>query len=175
MPGSGLWPDYEPALTTDGAVVVFNSKRPWPDGRVPARNDLWLAERGPAGFGTARPVAGVNTFELEESYPTLTRDRRLIFVRGPARPDTDDYDLWETRLRADGSAAVPVRLSLSTEAGEGDPWVHPDGEYLIFTRWDPVAGWDRTCDLWIVFRDGEGWGSAAVPLEERIARRELPR
>jgi Tol biopolymer transport system component len=39
--------------------------------------------------------------------------------------------------------------------------VAPDGSYLIFTRWDPAVGWDKGCDLWIAFREGEGWGPPA--------------
>ena len=58
LPVSGQYSDYEAALTPDGNTLVFNSKRPWPDGRIPDRNDLWLAERGPAGWGAPRPIAG---------------------------------------------------------------------------------------------------------------------
>lgn len=165
LPVSGQYSDYEAALTPDGNTLVFNSKRPWPDGRIPDRNDLWLAERGPAGWGAPRPIAALNSFALEESYASLTRDRRIVFVRGPTREGSDDFDLWQSRLRPDGSAEPPSRLPLSTAAGEGDPWIHPDGDYLIFTRWDPVAGWRRTCDLYIAFRAGSGWGPA-VPLVE---------
>jgi hypothetical protein len=163
---SGRFADYEPALAPDGSLLVFNSKRPWPDGRVPTRNDLWFAERTGSSWGTPRPIDGINSFDLEESYPTITRDRSLLFVRGPTREGTDEFDLYETQMMPNGSFSPAARVSVSTDRfGEGDPWVHPDREYLIFTRWDPAAGWQQTCDLYIAFRAGPGW-TVPVPLTE---------
>lgn len=156
LPISGKFHDYEPAMLPDGSFMVFNSKRPWGDGRQPARNDLWMVRRTSAGWGEPRPVGGVNTFDFEESYATLTSDGRLIFLKGLG---DERYDLYESRLGADGDFGPAVRSSVSTdEFGEADPMVSPDGSFLIFTRWDPAIGWDKGCDLWIAFREGDGWG-----------------
>jgi hypothetical protein len=161
LPVSGRFPDYEPALLADGSVLVFNSKRPWADGRLPPRNDLWMAERTAAGWGTPRAITAVNTFEAEESYATITADGRMIFLKGLGG---EVYDLYESRLGPDRTFGAPVRSSVSTDQfGEADPMVSPDGSFLIFTRWDPAVGWDRGCDLYIAFREGAGWG-APVPL-----------
>lgn len=142
---------------------VINSKRPYPDGRVPERNDLWLVERQEQGeeraWGDARPLSGINTFALEESYATIDRAGRVVFVRGPMTEGGDDLDLFETQRQPDGTFAAPRRLSFSDERfGEGDPQFGPDGSYLIFTRWDQ-AGWRETCDLWIAFRSEDGWST----------------
>jgi hypothetical protein len=119
---SGSFADYEPALAADGSLLLFNSKRPYPDGRRPMRNDLYVVERNGDALGTPRPLATINSFDLEESYATMDSARRVIFVRGPSREGTDDFDLYEFTLRADGSTTEPLGLPFSgTEFGEGDP------------------------------------------------------
>jgi hypothetical protein len=145
---SGSFPDYEPALAVDGSFLLFNSKRPYPDGRRPARNDLYVAQRSGTGWGTPQPLEAINSFELEESYATIDSMRRVIFVRGPSREGTDDFDLHEFTLRTDGSTTEPLGLPFSgPEFGEGDPQLARDGSFLIFTRWDHESGGSRhaTC------------------------------
>ena len=166
LPFSGEWADYEPALSTDGSFMIFNSKRPYPDGRVPTRNDLFIVERRDSTWGTPRPVPQVNSFDLEESYATIDSARRVVFVQGPVVEGGDDFDLYEFTLGADGTPTMPRALPFSgPEFGEGDPQLARNGSYLIFTRWDHRAGWQQTCDLWISFRGTVGW-TEPVPLVE---------
>ena len=161
---SGTWSDYEPALAPDGSVLLFNSKRPWPDGRIPRRNDLWTVQRRGDSWSEPRPLQGLNSFELEESYATIDRERRMVFVKGPVREGGDDFDLYETRLGPNGAVEAPRRLPFSDDRfGEGDPQLAADGSFLIFTRWDHQVGWQQTCDLYIAFRSGIGW-TEPVPL-----------
>ena len=163
-PFSGTWSDYEPALAHDGSVLLFNSKRPYPDGRIPPRNDLWMVERQGEGWGQPKPLDGLNSFDLEESYATIDRERRIVFVKGPVREGGDDFDLYETRIGPDGMVEPPRRLPFSDDRfGEGDPQLAPDGSFLIFTRWDHQVGWQQTCDLYIAFRSDAGW-TEPVPL-----------
>jgi hypothetical protein len=163
---SGSFPDYEPALAVDGSFLLFNTKRPYPDGRTPRRNDLYIVERSAGAWGTPRPVPSINSFDLEESYATIDSSRRVIFVRGPSREGSDDFDLYEFTLGADGSTSEPLGLPFSgPEFGEGDPQLARDGSFLIFTRWNHQVGWQQTCDLFLSFRTTLGW-TEPVPLLE---------
>ena len=56
LPLSGTFADYEPALATDGSFLIFNTKRPYADGRVPARNDLWLSIRRGDDWQAPQPL-----------------------------------------------------------------------------------------------------------------------
>lgn len=164
---SGTYPDYEPTLTADGSLMVFNSKRPYSDGRTPEINDLWFVERDAQGeWGEPRRALALTSFEYEESYGTLTADRRLVYLQG--RPESTgqmQFDLFESRF-TDGEFQAPVRHPVSTDRwGEGDPWIAPDGSYLIYTRWDESVGWQETTDLYIAFNGPGGW-STPVPLEQ---------
>ncbi|MFN0181143.1 MAG: hypothetical protein ACKVZ0_20235 [Gemmatimonadales bacterium] len=164
LPFSGQHVDYEPALSPDGSLMLFNSRRPYPDGRIPTRNDLWMVERRGESWGEPRPLDGINSFELEESYSTIDRDRRVVYVRGPTREGGDDYDLYETRIDSRGVVDSPRRLPFSGEQfGEGDPQLARDGSFLILTRWDHRIGWQQTCDLYLSFRSVGGW-TEPVPL-----------
>jgi hypothetical protein len=163
---SGSHPDYEPALTVDGNTMLFNSKRPYPDGRTPTRNDLFIVERSSGSWGPPRSLGAINSFQLEESYATIDSARRVIFVRGPVVEGGDDFDLYEFTLGADGSTSEPLGLPFSgPEFGEGDPQLARDGSFLIFTRWDHRIGWQQTCDLYLSFRGTVGW-TIPVPLTE---------
>ena len=166
LPFSGSFADYEPALSVDGNTLLFNSKRPHADGRTPTRNDLYIVERSGGTWGTPRPLTGINSFDLEESYPTMDSARRVVFVRGPVVEGGDDFDLYEFTLSADGNTSEPLGLPFSgPEFGEGDPQLARDGSFLIFTRWDHRVGWQQTCDLYISFRGTVGW-TIPVPLTE---------
>lgn len=166
LPFTGRFADYEPALSMDGSVMLFNSKRPYADGRVPARNDIYFAERRGGAWQSPRPLPSINSFDLEESYPTIDSARRVVFVKGPVVEGGDDFDLYEFTLNADGTTTEPSGLPFSgPEFGEGDPQLARDGSFLIFTRWDHRIGWQQTCDLYISFRGTAGW-TIPVPLVE---------
>ena len=165
-PFSNSFADYEPALSIDGSVMLFNSKRPYNDGRTPTRNDLWLVERRNGSWGAPRALSGINSFNLEESYATIDSARRVVFVRGPVVEGGDDFDLYEFTLLPDGGTTEPLPLPFSgPEFGEGDPQLARDGSFVIFARWDHRVGWQQTCDLWIAFRGNLGW-TIPVPLVE---------
>ena len=166
LPFSATYESYEPTLATDGSFMLFNSKRPYPDGRIPTRNDLYMVNRQNGVWGMPRPVPQVNSFELEESYSTVDSARRVVFVRGPVAEGSDDFDLYEFTLGADGTPTLPQQLPFSgPQYGEGDPQLARNGSFVIFTRWDPRVGWQQTCDLWIAFRGTVGW-TEPVPLVE---------
>ena len=166
LPFSGTYGDYEPSLSPDGKLLVFNSKRPYSDGRVPESNDLWSVVRTQDGWGEPERIEALTSFDHEESYGTLTADRTLIYLRG--LPDADGellYDLYQSRF-VDGAFSAPTRHPVSTDRwGEGDACVAADGSYMIFTRWDNDVGWGTTVDLYIAFAQEAGW-SEPTPLED---------
>ena len=163
---SGVYQDYEPTLSADGRLMVFNSKRPDSAGEVPEKNDLWMVTRDDADdWSDPIPIPSISTDAQEESYGSLTADSVLVYLQGVATGDGGEaHDLYWSRFQ-DGAFLPPEPHPVSTaEWGEGDPWVASDGSYLIYTRWDPEGDWAETVDLYIAFsREGE-W-SEPVPLE----------
>ena len=167
LPFSGRFQDYEPTVSADGRLMVFNSKRPYADGRTPELNDLWQSRMGPDGdWSEPSRIEAITSFEHEESYPTLSATGELVYLTGyPGEDGIVRYDLFQSRLDG-GSFGPPERHPVSTRRwGEGDPWIAANGSFLIFTRWDHSVGWNETTDLYIAFNGGEGW-SEPVPLTE---------
>ena len=157
---------YEPTISPDGRTMVFNSTRPYADGRMPEKNDLWVSERENGEWGTPRRIDEISTFDAEESYAALAGDGTLVFLK---EVQTDDgspaFDLYQSHY--DGSRfGPPTRHPVSTDRwGEGDPWLSPDGRTLVFTRWDDDVGWAESVDLYVATLGHTGW-SEPVPLDQ---------
>lgn len=166
VPLTGGYHTYEPTISPDGRMMVFNSIRPYPDGRMPERNDLWLSERANGEWGTPRRLTELSTFEAEESYGALAGDGTLVFLKETRTPDgAPGYDLYESRYSG-GRFGPATRHPVSSDRwGEGDPWISADGRTLIFTRWDDRIGWAETVDLYVSTLGAEGW-SEPEPLHE---------
>lgn len=165
VPFTGAYHTYEPTISPDGTVMVFNSARPWDDGRIPEKNDLWVSERSDGEWGNPRRIAEISTFDGEESYGALSADGMLVFLKEVRTAGESAFDLYESRY-IEGRFAPPVRHPVSSDRwGEGDPWLSSDGRILIFTRWDDRVGWAETVDLYISVRDAAGW-SEPVPINE---------
>jgi hypothetical protein len=167
---SGRFKDYEPTLAPDGSFMIFNSWRPLPGqpANVPGRNNLWLSRRTPdGGWGDPVSLAAINRPDTEESYSAITADGRVFYLQEVPRPGgAPDYDIYVSRLTGEvASSPRPVRAAALPDHGESDPWVAPDGSYLIFTRWPLDAEWNRATDLYITFANGDDWTPAEPFLE----------
>ena len=164
LPFSGRWKDYEPAVSPDGSMMTFQSWRPRTPSEPPGNKDnfLWMVRRTSAGWSEPVALSAING-EKGTSYSTLTADGRIFFLRGdPQASGGENYNLYEARWNGTTFADAKPVPSASGPEGEGDPWVSPDGQYLIFTRFG--ADWNKTCDLYITFHNAGKW-TAAVPLE----------
>jgi len=159
---AGRHKDYEPTLSPDGSVMLFNSWRPMPDGTpiTNGKNNLWLSHKREGG-GWSEPVMleGVSKLETEESYPTIASDGRVYYGQETLDADgeTGRYDIYTGRLEGDRLVEVRPFGPGATEDGEGDPWVSPDGNLLLFTRWESGGDWSQTADLYMTRRKDGAW------------------
>jgi hypothetical protein len=185
LPFAGVEKDYEAAVSPDGSFIIFNSQRPLPDGSRAAagKNNLWLSRRSASGWSPPRYLSSINRPETEESYASIAADGTIVYVReAAADAQGPDFDIHVTRLTETGSGSKSLAVATgstsaddveasrpfapaATSAGESDPWIAPDGSYVIFTRWDRSKKWEEDCDLYITFRTGREW-STARPLAE---------
>ena len=167
MSFSGQYQDYEPTLSADGQLIIFNSRRPYADGRQPEINDLWMSTRGDDGeWGIPERILPITSFLNEESYASLGSDNQLIYMRSNDEPSGHvQYDLYYTRMDGGSFQRAQRHPASSAEYGEGDPWLARDGSYLIYTRWDDDIGWADSVDLYASFFDGQTW-SEPVALAE---------
>ena len=168
MPFAGVYQDYEPAVSPDGRVIIFNSQRPLPDGTpITARkNNLWLSRRTATGWSAPVFLKGVNRVDTEESYASITSDGRVVYLQeGASDANGPDYNIHLARLVGDDLIDSAPLAPAATTAGEADPWIAPDGSYVIFTRWDRSRKWEEDVDLYITFFRATQW-TTPQPLTE---------
>ena len=166
LPFSGVWGDVDPVFSADGVRLFFSSKRPRDDEDQKDDSDLWSVERTvDGGWGEPTQVAGVNSSEMDEYYTSITSEGTLYFSVFPEHGSPGD--IYRAEPLADGFAP-PERVGgpVSTEHSEHDPFIAPDGSFLIFTS-DRPGGHGRG-DLWVVFRATDGGWSEALNMGPEI-------
>lgn len=162
-PFSGAWNDMEPAISPDGRFLVFVSNRPdragdakvegFYNGSKQMGGRLWRVDRLRHGWSTPLLLpASVNT-STSIYAPSVAADGSLYFMT----PDTDSgkFRLFRAQWHGDGYLpAQPLPFSDGT-ATDVDPAVSPDESFLVFGS-GRIA--NRGIDLFIVFRNDQGWG-----------------
>lgn len=163
-PFSGTWNDMEPAMSPDGRFLVFVSNRPdhpgdevveaYYNGGKHHGGRLWRVER--RGAGWSAPVllpATVNT-NSSTFAPSIAADGSLYFMTTDAQ--TGKFRLFRSQFR-DGDYLLAEPLAFSDGIVTAvDPAVAPDESYLVFGSGRLP---DHGIDLFVVFRDGDGWGA----------------
>ncbi len=150
---SGTYSDVDPFISRDGRRLYFSSKRPL-DGSGEAKDaDLWyLARREGGSWGEPVRLGGLNTEDRDDYYTSLSDDGALYFSIFDASGAGDIY----RAKRQDGGFGPAERVEggVSTAASEHDPFIAPDGSYLIFTSDRP--GGHGSADLYISFAGPDG-------------------
>jgi Tol biopolymer transport system component len=151
---SGTFSDVDPFITRDGRRLYFSSSRPL-DGAGESKDaDLWYLQREPGGEWSEPVYPGdPNTAGKDDYYTSLTADGTLYFSIFDSHGRGGD--IYRARS-IDGGHGPAERIGdgISTEANEHDPFVAPDGSYLIFTS--NRQGGYGSADLYISFAGPDG-------------------
>jgi len=139
----------------DGKTVYFQSKRLTSPDDKERETNIWKVEW--TGDGWTEPVllpSPANTEEFSEAYPSAAPDGSLYFFTG-SRPDSGIGDIYRSKL-VDGKYLEAERLPspINSDYYEVDPFVSPDGSYLLFGS-DRPGGYGLM-DLYISFRREDG-------------------
>ena len=142
-------------ISSDDKTMLYQVRTD--PGSVPP-SQVWRAEVTDEGWGESAPLPSPVNSQSFESYASDTADGTLYFFsRRPGGKGRSD--LYRSVFHA-GAYADPVNLeTLNTEYDEWDPFVAPDGSYVIFCSTKP-GGLGRD-DIYISFRGKDGsWGAA---------------
>ncbi|MEM6274916.1 MAG: hypothetical protein AAF735_06715 [Myxococcota bacterium] len=149
---------HDPILSQDESRLYFTSDR-----EGSAGSDLWVAVREGGGFASPTRLGPEINGPGDEYYTSLSSNGDLYFSS-----DRDgSFDIFVARRS--GDAFLPAEALGSGVNGPGyevDPFVAPDGSYLIFVSVRP-DGLGRG-DLYISRREGEGTWSPAKNLGARV-------
>lgn len=153
---SGFFADVDPFVSRDGRRLYFSSKRPVEGGGKEKDADLWFVERQDGGgWGEPAHLGELATEGRDDYYTSVSEEGVLYFSIFDADRKGDIYRAREE----DGGFGEAERVGapISTAASEHDPFIAPDGSYLIFTSDRP--GGRGSGDLWISFVGDDGsWG-----------------
>jgi len=153
-PFSGTYSDVDPYVTLDGNRLYYSSMRAL-DGAGPAKDsDIWYVERSEGGgWGDPVHLGSPNSPGKDDYYTSMTADGALYFSLFETHEAGGDI-YWSNPV--DGVYDEPrlVPDPVSTEASEHDPFVAPDGSYLIFSSNRP--GGHGRGDLYIAFKSADG-------------------
>jgi len=145
-PFSGDFEDYDPLFAPDGKRLYFSSERPTDQASQPGTTHIWFVTRNGNGWSKPQQVALTNKGDY---FSSLTEDGHIYF------------NIWRTGklYRAvpeeQGYSIAPLEGSLAHDAGQGDPFIAPDGSYLIYRGYgDDSLG---EGDLFISFNINGTW------------------
>ncbi len=162
---SGRYKDFNPTFSPDGSKLFFVSNRPVGD-RPKTDTDIWVVEKSGDGWGDPKNLGAPVNGEGYEYGCSATSDGTLYFSSA-REGGKGGLDIYRSRM-VDGKYAEPENLgdAVNGTNSEADPFVAPDGSYLLFTsrgRDDALVGggapYPRS-DIYVSFnRDGK-WTQA---------------
>lgn len=139
----------------DGNTVYFQSRRLTSPDDNEHETNIWKVEW--TGEGWTEPVllpAPANTEEFSEAYPSAAPDGTVYYFTG-SRPESGIGDIYCSRF-VNGRYLEAERLPapINTYYYEVDPFISPDGSYLLFGS-DRPGGYGLF-DLYISFLGEDG-------------------
>jgi len=157
---SGQYNDFDPFVAPDGKRLYFSSNRPVDaSGRPKNDFDVWFVEQTRAGWGPPQHLDSPVNTPAQEFYPSVTKDGTLYFSSTRAG-GAGGADIYRARL-VEGRYTEAENLgdSINAPTSEGDPYISPDEDYLIFVSYNRQGG-HGDGDLYISVRRDGHWTKA---------------
>ncbi|HNW89426.1 MAG TPA: OmpA family protein [Bacteroidales bacterium] len=156
---TGLWSDIEPlenvnnpdtwesmpSISSDGKVLYFISDRPGGVGGY----DIYQAKKDDKGvWGSPVNLGSQINSKGNEKTPFLHTDSQTLYFSSdsPDLPGMGSYDIYYSRVQADGSWKKPTNLGypINSDADDAGFFVSLDGKTAYFSsnKLKGIGGWD---------------------------------
>lgn len=134
-----------------GDHIWFMSTLPHP---ASGKNDfnLWQSELINGEWSAPYILSDATSAAGNEGYPCPVKSGNLYF--SVARDGSRNSDIHMVSPGA--TTSIPLPNPIQSDAFEGDAYVDPDERFIIFAAFDKPDG-QGFSDLYISFREGEGW------------------
>ncbi|MCI4671505.1 MAG: hypothetical protein MRZ79_25405 [Bacteroidia bacterium] len=143
-PFSGTHSEYDPLFSPDGQRVYFSSERPTSDSAEGGKTNIWYVEKGSNWKNPVHiPLTGKGDY-----HSSVTKDGKIYFNVW------ETGDLYVASPSDSGYQVERLPSILNTSSGEGDPFISPDEDYLIYRGYNKSLG---RGDFYISFKEGENW------------------
>lgn len=144
-PFSGTYSEYDPLFSPDGKRLYFSSERPLTSDSTNGQTHIWFVERSEEGW--TKPQ-WVDLHQGGTYYSSLTHTGALYFNRW------DTGDMYKATAQDTGYQVKELPAVINSPNGEGDPFISPEEDYLIFRGYNQSLG---NGDLYISFRIDDSW------------------
>ncbi len=154
------WGNADPHLSPDGKTLYFISNRATPDdnGFKPAFH-VWSVDLAAGGDKSVRLPAPVNIPGSDDWSPSIAVNGDLYFGSDRTAAHAG-FNIWVSHRTPAGYTTIEeLGDSINTAGNEVEPWIAPDGSYLIFSgsaRSDSTGQYD----LYLSRRINGVWQSA---------------
>jgi Tol biopolymer transport system component len=152
---ASFFPGYscrQPYFSADGNTLYFSSNRN-------GTSDIWMASRKSQGWGNPQVLPSpINTSSYDGMY-TQTTDG-TVYVESDRAGGQGGFDVWRISPPRPGQPQQAQNLGAPVNTGgdNNDPFVSPDGRYLVFG-----SNYD---DLFVASDNGHGGWTAPVNLNQ---------
>lgn len=142
---SGEFSEYDPLFSPQGDTLFFTSERPLSKTDSSGRTNIWYVEKQDSNWGEPQHL----DLGMPGAYYSSITNKGTIY-----------FNVWDTgdmyRAVKTGTNYEVERLSdtLNSTNGEGDPFISPEEDYIIFRAYNNSLG---RGDLYISYRMGENW------------------
>ncbi|MFH2048987.1 MAG: hypothetical protein ABIJ12_06045 [bacterium] len=160
--------DDAPFLSPDGKRLFFSSKRPMSESDKSRKENIWVVEIEDDSWSDARLLPPVVNNMYQHWQVSVDSEGTLYF--GHKLSDNSDKDIYYSRFEQ-GEYQTPEKLDdmINSEYNEINPYISPQGDYLIFTR---LAD-KQDISLFISFRlKNDSW-SQSVNLKKYLQFRHI--
>jgi Tol biopolymer transport system component len=144
----------EPAFSPDNRYLYFSTSKGKSDIKY---YSLWRIKKTVDSWSQPESLFDVGADSIWEFHPTVTVDGSVYFCYWDSKNQTGD--IYVSQYAAN-KYSVPVKIDspISTSYSDVDPFVSPDGAYMIFASDRPDGYGDH--DQYISFRNNNGtWTS----------------
>ncbi len=156
---SGKYPDADPYITSDNKKLYFISQRPIDNTSTKPKDfDIWVVNRTETGWSEAIRLDTIINTPKNEFYVSAT-DNGSIFYSSNYDGGLGYGDIYEARLKNGKYVVTNLGEAINSPTGEGDPYVSPDGNMIIFMSWGREDDLGRG-DLYISFKKDGVWQKA---------------
>jgi ankyrin repeat protein len=164
---SGRYSDVDLFISPDGKKLFFCSNRPMEANGEPKKDfDIWVVERIKDDWSQPRNLGVPVNSKESEFYPSVTKDGVLYFIS--LRNGTmGAMDIYLSRpVNGKYEKVENVGDVINSELFEGDSFISPEEEYIIFSANRP-GGYGEG-DLYISFRDKNNRWTTPKNMGEKI-------
>jgi tetratricopeptide (TPR) repeat protein len=145
-----------------GRKVYFHSGNPTHPNDTRYDDNIWTIEWTGSGWAEPKALPAPANSDYGEAYPSAAADGSVYFFTW-RREGTRGYDIWMSRcIDEKYQDAERLPWPINTDFIEYDPYVAPDGSFIIFGSTRP-GGYGNS-DNYICFRKSEGGWTSPINL-----------